>query len=192
MATAADVQRVTKSYSIPISDLTLAERQNVRAAVDANLLTAALKTAIRDDPSQLIIRDALPNLDLGLAATDDWLIAGVGVAGTELQYISQLIAQTQAIGVYGVSIEQANPAISRIRLSLGPASNTTLAQYQIEDTYPRLEPVAYFSEPTVFPKNVTARIMVMPRTAFAANTQRLQLLARTIEPLGDVISTPSV
>ena len=86
-----------------------------------------------------------------------------------------------------------NPQISRVRFTIGPASTTTLATFQPEVMYSRLEPAGYFSEPVLYSRQQTARVMVMPRTGgFGANSQRLTMLARSIEPLGTWVSAPAI
>lgn len=194
----APIGGATRSYLIPISDLSLDSRLAVRKNVDESLENAIRILAIRASLSQCVIRDSLPNFDLGLApaapnATDEWLVAGAGVAGTELQYFSGLLPQDTVIGFYGVAVENANPQISRIRFTIGPNSQTSLATFQLESLYSRLEPGGYYSEPVLYTRNQTARVLVMPRTGgFGANSQRLTMYARTIEPLGTWVSTPAI
>jgi len=183
----------TRSYLIPGSDLSLDERRAIRGDTDKRLMDAALKVGIRADVRELIIRDTSPNVDLGLAAQDDWLIAGAGVVGVELQYINAVIAQDRVVGFYGAAAELAAiPSLSRLRFTVGAASATTWAQYALEQLYTRLEQFGYFGEPVLYTRTQTARIMVMPRIAFIVNSERLTLFARTIEPLGERISAPSI
>jgi len=191
---------VTRSYTIPLSDLSLADRQRMREDTDRNITSAALRLAIRDREEDLIIRDTLPNTDLGVGiggpaagagTSEDWLIQPAGVNGTELQYHSSLLALDRVIGFYGCAVESAAASISRLRLTLGAASSQVRGVFQLEDMYERLETAAYFSEVVIFTRQETIRTMVMPRVAFAALTERLKLLARTIEPIGTVVSAPS-
>lgn len=188
----ADLEKTIGSYLIAVGDLSLDERRRMRHDVDQGLLDNAISLRIRDSENDLIIRDALPNTDLGLAATEDWLIAGVGVAGTELQYFNPTLAITRVLAFFGVSVEAAPAAISRVRLTQGATSTTVKGVYQLEQLYSRLEPTGYFSEAVYFPLNQVVRVMVMPRIAFAANTQRLAFLARIIEPTGDVVGRPGL
>lgn len=183
---------VTRSYLIPIGDLSLDDRKSLRSNSDEVLKSAALRLAIRDRLDDLIIRDTLPLTDLGLAATDDWLVAGAGVASTELQYTSFAVPIDRCIVFFGLGVETAPPGISRVRLTLGAASSQVRGEFQIEQLYSRLESAGYFSESILFTRQETTRIMVMPRIAFAANSQRLHFFARTIEPIGTTVSAPSV
>lgn len=183
---------VTKSYLIPVGDMSLEARMNTRANCDDALIAAAKRLAIRDREEDLIIRDTLPNTDLGLAAQEDWLIAGAGVVATELQYTALALAIDRCIGFFGLGVESAPPSISRVRLTLGAASSQIRGVYQIEPLYSRLETAGYFSEVVMFTRQEVCRIMVMPRLAFAVNTERLHFYARTIEPIGTVVSAPSV
>lgn len=196
---AADlVRRATKSYLIAVGDLSLDDRKAMRVNADQKLVVAAAKLAIRDMPEDLIIRDTLPNTDLTLApaapaATDEWLVAGAGVAGTDLQYVGAALAVDRCVVFYGVGSETAPQQISRVRLTLGAASAQIRGVFQIEQLNSRLETLGYFSEGVLFTRQEFVRIMVMPRTGgFAANSQRLHFLARTIEPIGAVVSAPSV
>lgn len=187
----------SKSYLVPIGDLTLQERQEIRGNVNQVLDANASRLAIRDRLDDLIIRDTLPNTDLGMtsagaAVAEDWLIPGAGVVGTEQQYLSAQLAQDRVIAFFGVGSESAAASIARIRLTLGAASTTVRGLFQLEALNTRLEPAGYFSSPIVFTKQETARIMVLPRIAFAAFSERLTLFARTIEPIGAVVSVPSV
>jgi hypothetical protein len=184
--------RFTKSYLIPVGDLSLDDRGVMRRDTDITLMENALRLKVRDAPEDLIIRDPLPNTDLGLAAQEDWLIAGAGVVAVELQYFNPALATTRVLGFYGVSVESAPPSISRVRLTQGAASTTVKGVFQLEPLYSRLETAGYFSESVIFPPNQVVRVMVMPRLAFAVNTERLAFLARIVEPIGDVVSTPSI
>ena len=184
--------RATSSYLIPVGDLSLEDRQALRRDADRKLIMNALDARIKSDDKDLLIRDTLPNTDLGLAAQEDWLIAGAGILATELQYLSAAVANNRVIGFFGVSVESAPASISRLRLTLGAASAQTRGSYQLEQLYSRLEPAGYFSELVQFVQIEVCRIMVMPRLAFVANSERLAFMARTVEPIGGVISTASV
>lgn len=184
--------RATSSYLIPVGDLSLEDRQALRRDADRKLIMNALDARIKSDDKDLLIRDTLPNTDLGLAAQEDWLIAGAGILATELQYLSAAVANNRVIGFFGVSVESAPASISRLRLTLGAASAQTRGSYQLEQLYSRLETAGYFSELVQFVQIEVCRIMVMPRLAFVANSERLAFMARTVEPIGGVISTASV
>ena len=183
---------VTNSYLIPIGDLSLAEKQSVRADADALLWDVCRRTLVRDNPADVIIRDAMPFTDFALNAQEDWLIAGAGVVGTELQYMSVLTPIDHIIAFYGLALETTPPIISRVRFTLGATSTTVRGFFDTQALNSRLEPAGYFSERIVFKPNETCRIMVMPKVAWAVNTQRLVLLARVMEPIGQNVSAPSI
>lgn len=187
----------TTSYIIPIGDLSLEGRAAMRMNVDQKLTALAGKLAIRPSEDDLVIRETLPNFDLGLtdvaaAITNSWLIPGAGVVGTNLQYFAPVIAQDHAVGVYGIGNESTPGSISVVQLTQGPASAQARGQYQIEDLYLELVPKGYLSEAITFSRGEVMRVMVLPRLAFAVFTERLHLLSRTIEPVGFIISAPSV
>jgi len=183
--------RATKSYLIPIGDMSLTDRQAIRKDCDNQIVSAALRAAVKDDPDLLAVRDTLPNTDLGLAAQEAWLIAGAGVVATELQYFNPTLAVDRCVGFFGVATEMATPGVSRLRFTLGAASSQVRGTYQLEPLYTRLEAAGYFSEVVIFVRQELVRCMVMPRVAWAANTERLELYARTVEPIGTVVSLPS-
>ena len=185
------IDEVTKSYLLPVGDLTLTDRKDLRINCDEVLLVNAQQLAIRPSARDLIIRDTLPNTDLGLAAQEDWLIAGAGVVATELQYVNAALPNNRCLAFYGVSVESAPPSISRVRMTQGATSAQTRAILQLEQLYSRIETVGYFSEAIIFTGLETVRIMVMPRLAFAVNTERLAFLAKTIEPIGLVVGARS-
>lgn len=179
------------STTIAEEDLNINERQVWRTRIAKNLLAGALQQNIRNDPSKLVLRDTLPGTDLSLASSEDWLVAGAGVAGTYTTYINLQLPTTKTIVLYGVGILPTNPlAISVVQLFQGP--NTNYGSYQIEGLDLQLRPTAFFSEEIYYGKEQTMVVKVMPRTGgFAANTQRLKLHALTVEPLGDIVSAPS-
>ena len=194
----------TKSYLIPVGDLTLESRRDMRASVDECLRVAALGVAIQPDDSTLLVRDTLPNTDLGVGlgapaagagTAEDWLIQAavlLAAVGVEIPYFTSIIANDRCIAFWGVSVEAAPASISRVRLTLGATSTQTKGVFQLEQLYGRLETVGYFSEAIIFKRVETCRVMVMPRLAFAALSERLGLLARTIEPIGAVVSASSI
>ena len=180
-----------RSYLIPISDMTLDDRKATRVIVDTNLAeTAVEREKIKARYEDLVIRDIEPVADLGMAATDDWLIAGLGVAATELVYVNAALAVNRCASFYGVSYESPAQSLSRIRFSL-TATGANRGRFRLEQLYSRLEPAAYFSDQPMFVPNDTITVSVMPRIAFAANTERVTLLGRVIEPLDILVGRPA-
>ena len=194
----------TTSYLIPVGDLTLDERRALRENVD-ELLAAVTGSgpgglSVVTDIRNLLIRDVLPNTDFGVgiggpavgAGTDEsWRDQIAGVAGTEHQYFTGQLAIDRCVGFYGISVESAPASISRVRLQLGPAG-VVRGVYQLEKLYTRLETAGYFSEAVIFTRNEFVRVMVMPRLAYAALTERLEIMGRTAEPIGGIVSAKSV
>lgn len=172
--------------------MSIEDRRFARSSAQKWLVDSAAELRVRFNEKDLLIRDILPATDVGLAATDDWLIAGAGVAGTELQYIATQLAVDRIIVFYGIQTTMAVPSISHVRMTQGAASATTRGEYQLEQLYGRQEPVGFLSEPVGFLRQETPRVMVMPRLAFVVNSERLQLLGRVLEPIGGIISSPSI
>jgi hypothetical protein len=192
---------LTTSYLIPVGDLSLDDRAMIRSGIDPLLIKQALDLSIAPDDSTLLVRDTLPNTDFGVGiggpavgagTAEDWLDQIAGVAGAEHQYFVAVLANDRCVGFYGISAESAPPSISRVRLTLGAASAQTRGVFQLEQLYSRLETAGYFSEPVIFKKQETVRVMVMPRLGYAILTERLVLMARTVEPIGAVVSASSI
>jgi hypothetical protein len=188
-----------KSYLLPLSDLTLSDRAEIRVNVQKALESNAMRLAIRDRLRDLVIRDALPFTDFAINGLfgpalpeESWLIPGPGVGGTDLQYFANAIAQDRVVAFFGVGVESAAASVSRVRLTLGPLSTETRGMFQLEQLTDRLEPAGYLSNPVVFTKTEVCRVMVLPRLAFAPNTERLHLACRVIEPLGTIVSRAAV
>jgi len=182
----------TKSYLIPIGDMSLDDRKGTRANTDQVLINTAPRLAIRDMSADLVIRDSSPNVDLSLAAQDDWLVAGAGVVAAETAYTAFALPQDKLIAFFGLGVENAPPGVSRVRFTLGAASGEVRGYFHLEQLYSRLETAGYFSEPIHYIRNEFIRILVMARIAFAVNTQRIHLMARTLEPIGVTVAKPSV
>lgn len=180
------------SYITASTDMSLEDRRAARNSAQQWLIKSAAELRVRFNEQDLLVRDIFPNTDVGLAAQQDWLIAGAGVVGTELQYIATALTVDRLIAFYGCGSLMATPNLSMLRLTQGAASATTRGQYQLEKLWNREDPNGFFSEPVGFLRQETPRAMVMPKVAFAANTERLVLHGRVLEPIGGVISTPSI
>jgi hypothetical protein len=178
--------------------MSLDAQLTMRAECDRKLLLNALDVKIKTREEDLIIRDALPNTDLGvaaaggvaLAAQEDWLMAAAGVVAVEGPLVWAVLANDRVMGFYGLTIENAPQPVSRVRFQLG--NGAFRGVYQVEQLDSFLNTAGYFSETVIFTHNEPIRILIMPRLAFGANTLRIPLLARTIEPIGQVVSAPSV
>jgi len=184
--------RFTKSYLIPVGDLSLEARVVMRQDSDNILIQNALRLRVRDDPKDLIVRDILPNADLGLAASDDWLVPVAGVVGAESVYFSVALPNTVVHAYYGISVETVPFTFSRIRLAQSATATNVKGVFQLEQLFSRLEPVGYFSQPVIFPNQQVIRVLLMARIASLLNTQRVTLLGRAAEPIGDTISSPGL
>lgn len=197
----AQYSALTKSYLVPLSDLSLEDRRAMREDADLNILGAALDLKFKSSGQDLVIRDILPTTDLvvgsGLIATpatpaaEDWILPAAGVVGTESQWFSALLGVDRAMGFYGISVEATPTPISRLRLTLGANSTTVRGVFQLDQLNSRLETIGYFSETVVFVRNDTIRAMVMPRIAYAALSQRVALMGRIVEPIQNTVSAPS-
>lgn len=184
--------KFTKSYILPIGDLSLNDRQTMRAQADSVIVRQVLDKAIVSDESQVVVRDCLPNVDLGITgARDSWIDTNASVADVEHNFFNQNpVSQQQVIAFFGVAPETTPMVFSKLRFTLG--GGAVRGVFQLESLYSRLEPAGYFGEPIVYVRTEVATCKVTPRAAAAANSVIFPLLARTGEPIGNVISAPSV
>lgn len=182
----------TTSYVIPIGDLSLDSRGNVRDTVDAGLVQFALDRKITTEASALVVRDVLPFTDLGLAGqtnSEDWLIVGAATAGTLLNYLAaKQLTTTQAIAFYGVGSPMASPGVSGLKFLFGNSGAQVKAYYHLQQLFMRLEYAGYFGSPLYYGPQEYVQIQVMPITSFAQNTEYLTLFAREVEQFGFTIS----
>jgi len=190
----------TKSYLVPIGDLSLGDRQKMRAHCDDVIVDLALTRAIKPAPEQLIVRDCLPNTDMGvaapggaaLAAQESWLVPALAAVAAETQFFSIVVPVDRIIGFFGCAPETVPYVFSRLRITLGVTSQQARGVFQLEQLNARLEPVGYFSETVAFANSEVIRTMLMARAAAALNTQVFPLYARTCEAIGATVSAPSI
>jgi len=185
------IPATTTSELIPIGDLSLDQRASKRAEIDRNLIDFAVKKAV-GVASDLVVRDTLPFTDLGLAGgttAEEWLITSAGVVGTLLAYVSaKQLSTTQAVAFWGVGSPMASPGVSALKFFFGSSQAQVRAYFQLEQLFSRLESQGYFGTGLYYGPQEYITIDVMPISAFAASTEKLTLLARTVDPFGQTIS----
>lgn len=184
------------SYIVPVGDLSLAERNQIRMNARQQALNLFMEARIATDENQAVVRDGLPFTDFGLTggtSGNEWLITGAGTAGTEINYINALqLTTTQTCSFYGIGSPMATPNIGRVRFFLGPASATVRQVVQLEKLYSRLEQVGYLGTPVSYNPQAVITVGATPFNAFAANTERLTLLVVVCDKIGTTVSGPTI
>lgn len=188
-------EHTTRSYLVPIGDVNLEQRQQKRVNCDDVIIEVALRRQIKDRPEDLTVRDTLPNTDLGVAGLQNsWLVAAAAVVAAETVFTAAAIAINNVVGFYGIAPETTPVVWSFVRFAVGTAAAPTITRglFHLEQLNSRFEPVGYFSEIPYFERTEFCRISLMARAAAAGATQVVPMLARTCEPIGTIITMPSV
>lgn len=184
------------SELIAVGDLSIEQRRFARDSCDAALIQQAVRSGIRSDPSDLVIRDTLPSTDLGIQGTgttnnEDWLIQVAFTIAVDALYINAVqVGINNAIAFYGLSTTGAAPLTTRVWFKIGSAGATPRAVFQPQQLQGRLEPTGYFSKPITYGRQDLVTVAVRPRASAAAFTEPLVLLARTVEQLGNFVGAP--
>lgn len=184
-----------ESFLIPWAEDDKQMHDRQRKAADQSLLKTAIEQTIRQNPSDLQVRDTLPGTDLSInnggsspAYLEKWIIPSALVAGTEVNYVNLSLPNNKAVAFYAVGSPMASPSITRIRFLQNTAAVTGVFQTELMNLME--QPFAYLNTFQLFIPQQQATIAVLPWQAQNANTEQLTFAARTIEPVGTVITNP--
>jgi hypothetical protein len=174
---------------IPSGDLSIEDRRRFREDALTSLQHRAINVKrIGNNPDEIVIRDIIPDTDLGLGQR--WWITAALVAGVVSNYINAALAAFRAVVFYGVNVESAAPACSHIYFRSGPAGATTRGLANLECLYTPMESDGYLSKAVLYDPQETVFIQLWPRIASAG--ERVILRGAVAEPLGEAISGPIV
>ncbi|KKL70258.1 hypothetical protein LCGC14_2106750, partial [marine sediment metagenome] len=130
---------------IPIDQVSPEQVDGLRESVEAQLIGKAAES--RRDVSAWRVRDLLPFTDLGIVsagqglATANYWGVTVTVASTAIVYVpNTVLASNEFVGIYGIAIRDANPAIIEVLMQTGQGASTK-ARWNIESLYAALTPV---------------------------------------------------
>jgi hypothetical protein len=181
-------------YIIPVGDLDIGTRSQMRQQCDQSLFARALDIRkLAATRNELVVRDIIPNVDLvniagGLVTA--WWITGALVANTPYIYVNAICPQDKVIAFYGVSQESVLPATALVYFRVGATGNSTRAVCNLEVLYARMESQGYLDMEVMYDPNERIFIDLLPR--INAATERLMLMGRVIEPIGATVSGPAV
>ncbi len=149
------------SYIVPTNELTLGDIKQFRVGAIEAGITRALALGLARTKDELIVRNALPATDFGVAVgwSLEWYrgpaIAAVGWGSVfdtgALPAFAPTLANSKVAVFYKFADYDAAPSITGIRFRVGGTGATTRASFfQQLETNSKLEPDFYFTEPVVY------------------------------------------
>ena len=182
---------------IPIDQVSPEQSDGLREAVEAQLILKAATS--RSDVKGWRCRDLLAFTDLGiisagqgLATANYWGVT-VTVASTAIVYVPDtVLASNEFVGIYGIAIRDANPAIIEILMQTGLGASTK-ARWNVESLYASIQPVGITPEWIYYGAQDTVRVTLMPDAVGKAAgadgvSDHVELMGLMCMPAGDVIS----
>lgn len=187
------------SYVIPTNELTLTDMQRFRGGAIEAGIQRALSLGIARVREELVARDAFPFTDLGTAATgwqtdqyqtmaipaiNAWCAAfGVALPASAFQ-----LGRAQVVVFYKFADIDDTPFITGVRFREGATGASTKAAFFIQlESWAKLEPDVYFSEPVVYDPDDFLYIEVYP-IGNLNNQQNIAFGAYIIERTGGTVS----
>ena len=180
------------STLIPISDLTLTDRSNLRKqAIERGIARAVVtKVIAREDEAK--VRHLQNIVDIPLIVLDQWntnpLVGPLGTVQSVFQAVAApQLANNRLAVFYKVAVTTAPIPVSTLAFREGAAAGTTYAIFDLEQLDGCLEPIGYFSEPVVYDPlrvmNIVATCRIITNLP-----ARVILGCYIIEPGGPTIS----
>ncbi len=136
--------------------------------------------------SNIVIRDILPDIDLG-AANRVWTQTyAAAFTGTAIYSGNLATASTKKLlGFMGVKDTFANPLVTSIQFALGPTSPIVKDILEPEDAWEELNTIGLMSEPIIYNKD---EFFTITGQAKLAGTDGLILLGNVAEARGGTIA----
>lgn len=182
---------------IPIDQVSPEQLDSLRESIEADLINRAAKS--RTDVAAWRVRDLLSFTDLAIvsggqgALTANYWGCGALVASTALIYVPNTqLASNEFVGIYGIAIRDANPAIIEVLMQTG-AGASTKARWNIEDLYASLQPVGVTPEWIYYKGQDLVQVTLIPNTVGKAAgadgvSDHIELVGMMCMPAGEVIS----
>ncbi len=182
---------------IPIDQVSPEQVDGLREAVELQLIGKAAES--RRDVGAWRARDLLSFTDLAIvsggqgAGTANYWGCGALVASTAVVYVpNTVLASQEFVGIYGIAIRDANPAVIEILMETA-AGASTKARWNVESLYASLQPVAISPEWIYYGAQATIQVTLVPDAvgkAVGADgvSDHVELIGLMVMPVGDVIS----
>lgn len=170
------------------SELSEAARKDFRDECQNKALARAVNLRIITEPLEAIVHMIYPDDDLnaGGVTYNQWLTAAL-VAGTAQNFVNLAIAQNKVISIYGFFANDANPGIAQVRFARGAGLRNTLATYQLQRIYAKLETEGFFSKIDTWDRVETLGVELLPSVT-DPTFQVFGLLGYTVEPVGEQVA----
>ena len=189
------------SYVIATNELTLTDRKNfINGAIEMGI-ERAISLRLASHRDELVVREAFPHADLGLAATNGWLtddylsmvipaanawcsaFSAGALPGTQFQ-----LGNNQIAVFYKFADVEDAPVVNGVRFRQGAGGATTLGSFFTQlPTMVKIEPDVYFSEPIVYNPQSWLYIEIYP-TGNIAGQEHIPFGCFIIEPTGGTVS----
>lgn len=170
------------SFVIPAAELEVADIMAIRQQVIDALFNVAMRmTGLTRE--ELIVRNALPSTDFGLA-NEYWKTPTL-TPNDWTNYFTKQLDDQKFVAFYGAANQAADPISTALRFKLGSGAGTkTLDVVQLEDLYTDTRRVdGYFKRPIIYKEKQYVNVDVYAK---ASGTEPLILKALVIEPKGRV------
>jgi hypothetical protein len=159
---------------MPLSAPVTEEESYVRIeSLKQKLISIAISRKIAASPDELIVRDLLPQEDLGCP----------GETFTSAP-IAKRVESNKIIGFYGVASPEGAPSdLSAVRFRTGPEGTKVINIYQFQQMFGNaFDFMGYFDEDIIYKNDDYMAI------DFYASTSRIVLLGLVVEPKGETVN----
>jgi len=169
-------------YVIPASELEVPDIMSIRQQVIDALFEVAMRmTGLPKE--QLVVRNALPSTDFGLA-NEYWVTPSLA-ANDWTNYFTKELADQAFVAFFGVANLSADPIATALRFKVGSGTGTkTIDVVQLEELYSNtVRTDGFFKRPIIYKQKQFVNVDVYAK---AAGTEPLILRALVVEPAGKV------
>jgi len=173
---------------IPRSLLTSVQiTSKVKALKDEIIALAAKET--NTDPSEWVVRDALPATDFGFNS-ERWVNQTVFAAiNTWQKDWDQEVDDDTYVVFYGVVLHAINPTIYGVRFKVGSAGGTTIDTIHMQKLKAEENVIGLFDR-IIYRKEKHIYIELIADALTAQYGEEFELLCLVCEKYGEIVSTP--
>ena len=189
-----------KSYAVPTNELTLTDIKAYKSAAQEAGITRALSLGLAGTRDELVVREALPLIDMGAAAvngygTEYYITDAITAVGWALVFntvagavVAPTLGATKVAVFYKVADADGDPAATAVRFQVGAGGVTTKAVFFFQlGLDNKLESDLYFSKPIVYDPQDVLFIQFYSRAAAHA-AEELSFGCYVIERQGSTVS----
>lgn len=163
--------------------LTIEEKKKIEDDVIARLIQEAVSQKVVTKEDDLVIRDIMPNTDLGLT-NEYWAEVLATPNAWNAAIINVTLPKDKIIAFYGVKNKAAVMLSSMVRFNLAQAKVKDI--WEVEDIQTELNAEALAETPVLYNNSEVIRIDMY--CMGLAGTDELMLIGKVAEPKGKLIS----